>query len=59
MLFTHILCFIIGVPLGMLPTRNHSIEAFRKLVVDAKRPMPAFVYLMARLTLFKGNAVSV
>ncbi len=52
------LCFIIGVPLGILAACNNTFEAFLKPILDAMQTMPAFVYLVPVLMFFGGNVVS-
>ena len=52
------LCFVIGVPLGILAAISDTFEAILKPVLDAMQTMPAFVYLIPVLMFFGGNVVS-
>ena len=53
-----ILCFLIGVPLGILAACSDGFESFLKPILDAMQTMPAFVYLIPVLMFFGGNVVS-
>ena len=53
-----ILCFVLGVPLGILAACSDGFEAFLKPILDAMQTMPAFVYLIPVLMFFGGNVVS-
>jgi glycine betaine/proline transport system permease protein len=52
------LCFLIGVPLGIVAACSNTFEALMKPVLDAMQTMPAFVYLVPVLMFFGGNVVS-
>ena len=52
------LCFLIGVPLGVLAAISSTFEAVLKPILDAMQTMPAFVYLIPVLMFFGGNVVS-
>ena len=53
-----ILCFLIGVPLGILAACSDGFESFLKPILDAMQTMSAFVYLIPVLMFFGGNVVS-
>lgn len=53
-----LLCFLIGIPLGVLAACNNFIEAIMRPVLDAMQTMPAFVYLVPVLMFFGANVVS-
>jgi glycine betaine/proline transport system permease protein len=43
---------LIGVPLGILMTRNETVESVTKTVLDFMQTMPAFVYLIPAVMFF-------
>lgn len=43
---------IIGIPLGILMSKNNGFEAFMKPVLDFMQTMPAFVYLIPAVAFF-------
>ena len=53
-----VLCFAIGIPLGILAGCNNFFEAMIRPVLDAMQTMPPFVYLVPVLMFFGGNVVS-
>ena len=53
-----IICFAIGVPIGILAACSDGFEAILKPILDAMQTMPAFVYLIPVLMFFGGNVVS-
>ena len=52
------LCFLMGVPLGVLAACSNAFDAFLRPILDAMQTMPAFVYLVPVLMFFGGNVVS-
>ena len=52
------LCFLMGVPLGILAACSNWFDAFLRPILDAMQTMPAFVYLVPVLMFFGGNVVS-
>ena len=52
------LCFLVGVPLGILAACSDAFEAFLKPILDTMQTMPAFVYLIPVIMFFGGNVVS-
>jgi glycine betaine/proline transport system permease protein len=52
------LCFLLGVPLGILAACSNAFEAFLRPILDAMQTMPPFVYLVPVLMFFGGNVVS-
>ena len=52
------LCFLMGVPLGILAACSNAFEAFLRPILDAMQTMPPFVYLVPVLMFFGGNVVS-
>lgn len=53
-----IICFIVGVPLGIAAAHNHTFDTIMKPLLDAMQTMPAFVYLIPVLMFFGGNTSS-
>ncbi|MDG2237857.1 MAG: ABC transporter permease subunit [Arenicellales bacterium] len=53
-----VLCFLIGVPLGVLAAVSDTCEAIIRPILDAMQTLPAFVYLIPVLMFFGGNVVS-
>jgi glycine betaine/proline transport system permease protein len=43
---------LVGVPLGILMTRNETVESVTKTVLDFMQTMPAFVYLIPAVMFF-------
>lgn len=48
---------LIGVPLGILAARNKVVSAITRPVLDMMQTMPAFVYLIPAVALFRIGAV--
>jgi len=53
-----IVCFVIGVPLGVFAAYNKRFEKFQAPILDAMQTLPSFCYLIPVLMLFGGNKVS-
>ncbi len=53
-----LICFIIGVPLGVFAAYNKRYEKFQEPILDAMQTLPSFCYLIPVLMLFGGNKVS-
>lgn len=53
-----ILCFIIGLPLGMLAGKNDRFEAIIRPILDTMQTIPAFVYLVPVVMLIGIGNVS-
>ncbi len=53
-----LICFIIGIPLGILSTRSKRFDMILRPVLDAMQTLPSFVYLIPVLMFFGGNIVS-
>ncbi len=51
-------CFIFGVPLGVLAAYNKRFRNFQEPILDAMQTLPSFCYLIPVLMLFGGNKVS-
>ena len=51
-------CFIFGVPLGVLAAYNKRFQNFQEPILDAMQTLPSFCYLIPVLMLFGGNKVS-
>ena len=58
-IFTSVLlCFLIGIPLGILSACSDVVEAMLRPVLDVMQTMPPFVYLVPVLMFFGANVVS-
>lgn len=53
-----ILCFIVGLPLGILAGKNDTFQAFLRPVLDTMQTIPAFVYLVPVVMLIGIGNVS-
>ena len=53
-----LICFMAGVPLGILAAYNRTVDALLKPVLDTMQTMPIFVYLVPVIMLFGGGQVS-
>ena len=53
-----LICFVIGLPLGVLAAQNKRFDAMLRPVLDTMQTMPSFVYLIPVLMFFGGNIVS-
>ena len=52
------LCFIIGVPVGILASYSKRFEKINEVILDAMQTLPYFVYLIPVLMFFGGGIVS-
>ena len=52
------LCFIIGVPLGIIASYNERFRNVQNVVLDAMQTLPYFCYLIPVLMFFGGGVVS-
>ena len=52
------ICFVIGVPIGIIAAFNKSFEMVLKPILDAMQTLPSFCYLIPVLMFFGGNIVS-
>jgi len=52
-----LICFIVGVPLGILAAYNGTVDALLKPVLDTMQTMPVFVYLVPVIMLFGGGQI--
>ena len=53
-----LICFVIGVPLGVLASYNKWYRDIQNVVLDAMQTLPYFCYLIPVLMFFGGNIVS-
>ena len=53
-----LICFVIGVPLGILAAYNQTADLLIKPVLDTMQTLPVFVYLVPVVMLFQGGQVS-
>lgn len=53
-----LICFIFGMPLGILTAHSKRADMILRPVLDAMQTMPSFVYLIPVLMFFGGNIVS-
>ena len=52
------LCFVIGVPLGIIASYNERFRNIQNVVLDAMQTLPYFCYLIPVLMFFGGGIVS-
>ena len=52
------LCFMIGVPLGIIASYNERFRNVQNVVLDAMQTLPYFCYLIPVLMFFGGGVVS-
>tara|TARA_B100001778_G_C18558207_1_gene616480 strand:- start:127 stop:1482 length:1356 start_codon:yes stop_codon:yes gene_type:complete len=52
------LCFVIGVPLGVIASYNERFRNIQNVVLDAMQTLPYFCYLIPVLMFFGGGIVS-
>jgi glycine betaine/proline transport system permease protein len=52
------ICFILGVPLGVLAAYNRTADLLIKPVLDTMQTLPVFVYLVPVVMFFQGGQVS-
>ena len=57
-LLSVLICFAIGVPLGIIASYNKTYERIQQPILDAMQTLPAFCYLVPVLMFFGGNVVS-
>lgn len=51
-------CFVIGLPIGVMAAHNRRFDMILRPVLDAMQTLPSFVYLIPVLMFFGGNIVS-
>ena len=52
------ICFIVGVPLGILAAYSKTTDTILKPILDTMQTMPVFVYLVPVVMFFQGGQVS-
>ena len=52
------ICFLIGIPLGILAAYSRTADVLIRPVLDTMQTMPVFVYLVPVVMLFQGGQVS-
>ena len=52
------ICFVFGLPLGILAAQNKRFDMILRPILDAMQTLPSFVYLIPVLMFFGGNIVS-
>ncbi len=52
------ICFLFGVPLGILSAYSKTTDTIVKPILDTMQTMPVFVYLVPVIMLFQGGQVS-
>ena len=52
------ICFVIGMPIGILTARSKRADIILRPILDAMQTLPSFVYLIPVLMFFGGNIVS-
>jgi glycine betaine/proline transport system permease protein len=53
-----LICFIVGVPLGILSAYSKTTDTIVKPILDTMQTMPVFVYLVPVVMFFQGGQVS-
>jgi len=53
-----LICFLIGVPLGIMSAYSKTVDTLLKPVLDTMQTMPVFVYLVPVIMLFQAGQVS-
>lgn len=53
-----LICFVVGVPLGILSAYSRSVDVMLKPVLDTMQTLPVFVYLVPVIMLFQAGQVS-
>ncbi len=53
-----LICFILGVPLGIMAAYNKTVDTLLKPVLDTMQTLPVFVYLVPVVMLFGAGQVS-
>ena len=57
-LISVLLCFIIGVPIGILASYSKRFQGVNEVILDAMQTLPYFCYLIPVLMFFGGGAFS-
>ena len=57
-LISVLLCFIIGVPIGILASYSKRFQNINEVILDAMQTLPYFCYLVPVLMFFGGGAFS-
>ena len=52
-----LICFIIGVPLGVMAAYSRVVDGMLKPILDTMQTMPVFVYLVPVIMLFGGGQI--
>ena len=52
-----LICFLIGVPLGILAAYSKTADAFLKPILDTMQTLPVFVYLVPVIMLFGAGQI--
>ncbi len=53
-----LICFLLGVPLGIMAAYNRTVDTMLKPVLDTMQTLPVFVYLVPVVMLFGAGQVS-
>ena len=57
-LISVLLCFVIGVPIGILASYNKRFQNINEVILDAMQTLPYFCYLVPVLMFFGGGSFS-
>ena len=57
-LISVLLCFLIGVPIGILASYSQRFQSINEVILDAMQTLPYFCYLIPVLMFFGGGAFS-
>ena len=57
-LISVLLCFLIGVPIGILASYSQRFQSINEVILDAMQTLPYFCYLIPVLLFFGGGAFS-
>ena len=57
-LISVLLCFVIGVPIGILASYNKRFQKINEVILDAMQTLPYFCYLVPVLMFFGGGSFS-
>lgn len=52
-----LICFVVGVPLGIMAAYSRTIDGILKPILDTMQTMPVFVYLVPVIMLFGGGQI--
>ena len=52
-----LICFVVGVPLGIMGAYSRTIDRILKPILDTMQTMPVFVYLVPVIMLFGGGQI--